>query len=84
MHECQIQGLLPNLESLERFLHQYVTQNLFDNEKQTQLYKKTLKLHPYLNPKYNQISNPSRFCNQKGNGRTRILWLCILCECQIH
>jgi hypothetical protein len=53
--------MLPNLESLERFLHQYVTQNQFDNEKQTQLYNKTLKLHPYLNPKYKKNSNPSRF-----------------------
>jgi hypothetical protein len=28
-------------------------------------YNKTLKLHPYLNPKYNQISNPSRFITLK-------------------
>jgi hypothetical protein len=33
VHECQIQGLLPNLESLQNFLHQYATQNIFIDEK---------------------------------------------------
>jgi hypothetical protein len=33
VHECQIQGSLPNLESLQNFLHQYATRNLFKDEK---------------------------------------------------
>jgi hypothetical protein len=61
VYECQIQNLLPNLESLHNFLHHYTTQNLFKNEKQTQLFNKMLELHPYLDPKHNQLPNPSRF-----------------------
>lgn len=33
VYECQVQSLLPNLESLHNFLHQYATLNLFENEK---------------------------------------------------
>jgi hypothetical protein len=62
VYECQIWGFLSKfLESLQRFLHQYATWNLFGNEKQTQLnFNNILELHPYLNPKYNQPPNPSR------------------------
>jgi hypothetical protein len=60
VYECQIQNRLPNLESLHNFLHQYVTQNLFENEKQTQLFNKMLELHPYLDLEHNQLQNPSR------------------------
>jgi hypothetical protein len=61
VYERQIQNLLPNLESLHNFLHHYATRNLFENEKQTQLFNKMLELHPYLDPKYNQLPNSSRF-----------------------
>jgi primosomal protein N' len=47
------------LKSLQNFLHQYATQNIFEDEKQTQLFNKVLELHPYLNSQYNQASNLS-------------------------
>jgi len=33
MNRSQIWGFLPNLESLQNFLHQYATQNPFEDEK---------------------------------------------------
>jgi hypothetical protein len=33
MNQCQIRGFLPNLESLQNFLHQYATRSLFEDKK---------------------------------------------------
>ncbi len=60
VYECQIQNWLPNLESLHKFLQQYVTLNIFEDEKQTQLFNKMLELHPYLDLEHHQLPNPSR------------------------
>jgi len=52
VHECQIKGLLWNIESLQTYLIQYANQNLF--EKQTQFIKMFLEKYPwYLEPNMN-------------------------------
>jgi hypothetical protein len=42
VHECQIRGFLHNVELLQTYLIQYTNQNLFGNEKQTQLFQKKI------------------------------------------
>jgi hypothetical protein len=37
--ECEIRGFLHNVELLQTYLIQYANQNLFENEKQTQLFQ---------------------------------------------
>ncbi len=48
VHECQMKGFLHNVESLQTYLIQYANQNLFENEKQTQLFQMFLEKYPYL------------------------------------
>jgi len=45
VHECQIKGFLHNVESLKTHLVQHANQNLFENEKQTQVFQ---MFFPYL------------------------------------
>jgi hypothetical protein len=54
VHECQIMGFLYNVELLQTYLIQYANQNLFENEKQTQLAQKHFKKYPYSYFKYEQ------------------------------
>jgi hypothetical protein len=39
VRECQIRGFLHNVELLQTYLIQYANQNVFENEKQTQLFQ---------------------------------------------
>ncbi len=50
--ECQIRGLFYNIHSLHVYLTEYVNWNLFENEKQTQLFQNILEKYPYLNPNW--------------------------------
>jgi hypothetical protein len=50
VHECRIRGFFYNIDSLHVYLMQYVNRNLFENEKQTQLFQMLLEKYPYLNP----------------------------------
>jgi len=48
VRECQIKEFLHNVESLQTYFIQYANQNLFENEKQTQLFQMFVEKFPCL------------------------------------
>jgi hypothetical protein len=54
VRECQIRGFLHNVELLQTYLIQYENQNLFENEKQTQLFQIFFKKISKFKFKYEQ------------------------------
>ncbi len=48
-HECFVHGIVKTLDCLQDFISEYEKKNLYDDEKQNQIYNKLLEKHPFEN-----------------------------------
>jgi hypothetical protein len=48
-HECFVHGIVKTLNCLQDFIFEYGKINLYDDEKQNQIYNKLLEKHPFEN-----------------------------------
>jgi hypothetical protein len=50
-HECFVRGIVKTFNCLQDLIFEYGKINLYDDEKQNQIYNKLLKKHPFQNSK---------------------------------
>ncbi len=48
-HECFVRGIVKTLNCLQDLISEYGKRNLYDDEKQNQIYNKLLEKHPFEN-----------------------------------
>ncbi len=48
-HECFVHGIVKILNCLQDFVSEYGKRNLYDDEKENQIYNKLLEKHPFEN-----------------------------------
>jgi len=55
-HECFVCGIVNTLNCLQDLMFEYVKRNVYDDEKQNQIYNKLLEKHPLENSQYLPIN----------------------------
>jgi hypothetical protein len=48
-HECFVCGIVKTLNCLQKLIFEYVKRNLYDDDKQNQIYNNFLEKHPFEN-----------------------------------